>query len=641
MTESLAARWEQHHEAGRRALSHGLVGEAEHAFAAAVSEAELLGSDSPQLATSLTALGQLRTQTRDHGGAESALTRALSIRERAFGSDGQALVPTLNALAALYDARTELDRAEGLLQRSLAISEQHLGPSHPEVSVSLNNLAKLYFKRRDFAKADRLLLRLLEIKRALGKDHPEVATVLGSLGKLRQVVGKPDHGEQLWRQALAIRERGFAPNDPIIATTLENLADCCAALEGRVGDAVALRERAYAIRERAPVGNPATLAAARAKLDELRARDRSMQAAAGKPLPPRSSQELPVPIITDEVPLLLRQNGLQQAPPSDLPWLDLEDNGRPITPSRRVEGLEGIDRMSPMERIAPMDLLPASPPQRRRTPAASVTPQAIPRQPGSAVPVGFAPPPPPAPSLVLSDSIAPEPPRREKAREPHSDRGTRYVPPDARKPSSGRGARYGAGDPDAVPVAHKRRPRMPAEMSRRGSSKRLVVFGLVIAIVAGTGWVMRDRLETVSRPLIDRAVSLGATAERALPRRLDAAPAKRDSAPPPPAGAPARPRRTSLNGVESDSTREGSLPDDRIVRGGAARLERHSPARDSVTLVRQSSADDALMLRRVPTVGDGAEMEALTSDVEHATKAKVESAQKPLIDLKPPVFKKP
>jgi hypothetical protein len=47
------------------------------------------------------------------------------------------------------------------------------------------------------------------------------------------------------------------------------------------------------------------------------------------------------------------------------------------------------------------------------------------------------------------------------------------------------------------------------------------------------------------------------------------------------------------------------------------------------------------MLRKVPTVGDGAEMEALTNDVEHATKAKVESAQKPLIDLKPPVFKKP
>jgi hypothetical protein len=83
------------------------------------------------------------------------------------------------------------------------------------------------------------------------------------------------------------------------------------------------------------------------------------------------------------------------------------------------------------------------------------------------------------------------------------------------------------------------------------------------------------------------------------------------------------------------------VPDDRIARERASRSERRAPVIDSISLVRQPSADEALMLKKVPTVGDGAEMAALTNDVEHATKAKVESAQKPLIDLKPPVFKKP
>jgi hypothetical protein len=170
------------------------------------------------------------------------------------------------------------------------------------------------------------------------------------------------------------------------------------------------------------------------------------------------------------------------------------------------------------------------------------------------------------------------------------------------------------------------------------------VLGLLVAIVAGTGWVMRDRLEAVSRPLIDRAVSLGATAERALPRKLDAAPvptpAKRDSTTVPSSRPSVRAPRAPQGGAANDAGRDASVPDDRIAREAAGRLER-APSRDSVTLVRQTSADEALMLRKVPTVGDGAEMEALTNDVEHATKAKVESAQKPLIDLKPPVFKKP
>lgn len=628
MTESLAARWEQHHEAGRQALSHGLLSEAEHALAAAVSEAEQLGPDSPQLGTSLNALGQLRTQTRDYAGAEACLTRALAIRERAFGSDGQALVPTLNALAALHDARNEHERAASLLRRALGISEHHLGPSHPEVSVGLNNLAKLYFKRRDFAKADRLLLRLLEIKRGLGKDHPEVATVLGSLGKLRQAVGKPDHGVHLWRQALAIRERCFAPNDPVIATTLENLADCCAALEGRVAEAIMLRERALAIREHATGGVGATISAARAKLQELRARD-IPSAPPAEPLPRRSSQELPSPILSDEVPAFLRDEEVQR-PSGDLPWLDTEDNGR-------ISGT--FDRLAPNAPIG------------RRTPAASVTPLAVPRQSPSVAPIAFGAPPVVPPSLVLSDSIAPEPPAREKPRDPHSGRGTRYVPSsESHKTASGRASRYVAPDPDSTaPVAQRRRPRMPAEMSRRGSSKRLVVFGLLVAIVAGSGWVMRGRLEVATRPLIQRAVSLGETAQRAIPQTLDAQPAgtrrqARDSTPQSTPASPGVSPRSPQRGSDADSVREAA-PDDRIARARAAgatggRVEHRTQALDSVTPVR-SSPDEALLLKKVPSVGDGSEIDALTADVEHATKSKIESAQKSLKDVKPPVFKTP
>ena len=273
-------------------------------FRAAVREGEQLGGDSPHLATSLNALGQLRLQAKDLVEAESCFTRALAIRQQTYGPDSHAIVPSLNNLSALHDAKGETEQAVELLKRSMAISEKALGAAHPEVTLALNNLAKLYFKRRDFSKADRVLLRLLETKRALGKDHPEVATVLGSLAKLRQTVGKHGPAEQLWRQALAVRERAFAPNDPIVATTLENVAECCAAQDGKLGDAIALRERALGIRETAMgVAHP-SVAAARTKLDELRARP----GAAAAPAPrvsaqlPTTSQEIPSPLLSQEVP---------------------------------------------------------------------------------------------------------------------------------------------------------------------------------------------------------------------------------------------------------------------------------------------------------------------------------------------------
>lgn len=63
--------------------------------------------------------------------------------------------------------------------------------------------------------------------------------------------------------------------------------------------------------------------------------------------------------------------------------------------------------------------------------------------------------------------------------------------------------------------------------------------------------------------------------------------------------------------------------------------------RDSVRRVKPVPSDEALQLKHVPAVGDAFDVEAVTNDVERSTKSKIESAQKPSTDDKPPVFKKP
>ena len=587
MSETVAARWEEYNEAGRRSVGLGQLAEAEELFRAAVREGEQLGADSPHLATSLNALGQLRLQSKDLAEAESCFTRALAIRQQTYGADSHAIVPSLNNLSALHDAKGETDKAVELLKRSLEISEKALGSTHPEVTLALNNLAKLYFKRRDYSKADRILLRLLETKRALGKDHPEVATVLGSLAKLRQAVSKHGPAEQLWRQALAIRERAFAPNDPILATTLENVADCCAAQEGKLGDAIALRERAIAIREVAMGSGHPSLAAARAKLEELRSRPGASAATATSAPAVRSSQEVPSPLLSAEVPPFPATP--PNAPSPDLPWIQVDGEPTGERPAPRLE-LMGMEPPS-----VPGPRVPD------RKPALTPRPPLVP------------PPVPPIPrrgssELVFTDSLAPEatPPQPR-----HPDRSSRAAaPPRPRTP------------PRAHAAAPRAPVRMPPTMTERdgGSKKALLVALLLVAIVGGGAWFVFVR-------------------KSALPATLLAAPVERaDATTAEPARPIAEPAPVAVHPATSSATSSANVAPSGSPATADSALHRES-AKQKSTPARESRATlDADLA--APNIPSSVDVDAVTRGIEQATKAKIDSAEKPRLDIKP-IFKKP
>lgn len=602
MSETVAARWEEYNEAGRRSVGLGQLAEAEELFRAAVREGEQLGADSPHLATSLNALGQLRLQAKDVAEAESCFTRALAIRQQTYGPDSHAIVPSLNNLSALHDAKGDVDQAVELLKRSLAISEQALGPAHPEVALALNNLARLYFKRRDFSKADRILLRLLETKRALGRDHPEVAAVLASLARLRQAVAKHGPAEQLWRQALAIRERAFAPNDPILATTLENVADCCAAQAGKLGEAIALRERAMTIRETSMGSAHPGLAGARAKLEELRSRPDATSPRSNDPPALRPSQEIPSPLLSHEVPPFVGPP--PSAPSPDLPWIQTDAEPSGERPLARLD-LMGI---GPPPVAGPSRMAPgASDRKATGTPRASV-----------------APPIPPMPSrrsseLVFTDSLAPEatPPQPRQPAQP-----ARPAPPISRA----------ARTPPRGAIASRPRVKVPPTIAEaNGSSKKaLLVAVLLVAAAGSSGWFILERsgrspaallaaplaragLSRAAQPVAESPVQSPAgksVAEPTLPHHRAATPAAAVAASEP---APAR------------TGGGGSI--------APARLQSASP-----TTLPAAKPDTILA---APTIPRSPELDAVTRGIEQATKAKLDSAQKPHIDDKAPIFKKP
>ena len=344
MTEITAKGWEQHAEACRRRVVLGDTEGAEKAFAAAIAEAEELGPHSRGLAACLTVLAQIRMQQRDHASAEALFRRALEVREQAPEFDHIGIIQVLGHLATLHNARADYDEADALLTRALTLADKFLPSSHPAVASLLNNLARLYFKRTEYAKADRMLVRLLQIKQAQGTEHPEVAGVLASIAALRSALGKHDVAEQLWRRVLAIREKSLPHDDPVLITTLNSLADACAA-QGEHEEAQHFRDRGVRLQAQAPAADHARAATARngAASDiqgtpaasqqavtpveriAVQTPSASFVAPAAPPAPAIASP--PEPLVPPAPPLSVQQNRI-----TPIPAMPARDKAEPFSP---------------------------------------------------------------------------------------------------------------------------------------------------------------------------------------------------------------------------------------------------------------------------------------------------------------------
>lgn len=118
------------------------------------------------------------------------------------------------------------------------------------MAQSLNNLAGLYHATGDYARAVPLYQRALAInEKAYGPNHPLVAFALNTLAGLYYDTGDYPRAAPLLQRALAVREKTLGPEHPDVGQSLNNLA----LLYHTTGDdarAVPLYQRALAIREK-------------------------------------------------------------------------------------------------------------------------------------------------------------------------------------------------------------------------------------------------------------------------------------------------------------------------------------------------------------------------------------------------------
>lgn len=156
--------------------------------------------------------------------------------------------------------------------------------------------------------------------------------------------------------------------------------------------------------------------------------------------------------------------------------------------------------------------------------------------------------------------------------------------------------------------------------SSGGSGKTLLVVATVVAVAAGGGWFALRGHRSVPAALLAEPV-----AELTKP-----------AAPLPHSVAPAVEHHPNVSegattAIAAAPTRTATPATDSIKSTAAARHK--SAAADSAARLEVNLS--------APTIPGSVELDAVTRGIEQATKAKVDSAQKPRLDVKAPIFKKP
>jgi tetratricopeptide (TPR) repeat protein len=119
-----------------------------------------------------------------------------------------------------------------------------------EAAVLEQKVTELFAAGR-FREAVPLAQRVLAInERRFGPDHPIVANSLYNLAMLYVNAGSYADAEPLYRRALAIYEKARGPTHPEVADALDNLASVYN-YQGRYADAEPLYKRSLAMREKA------------------------------------------------------------------------------------------------------------------------------------------------------------------------------------------------------------------------------------------------------------------------------------------------------------------------------------------------------------------------------------------------------
>ncbi len=114
---------------------------------------QLWGRNHPEVASSLTHLGEVQSLRADYTAAETNLRDALTVRRELFGESSVQVADTLSLLAEVLAQKGEYLQAEPLVRESLQIRQKRYGKTHADVARSMEQLGMNYRSRGEFEPA--------------------------------------------------------------------------------------------------------------------------------------------------------------------------------------------------------------------------------------------------------------------------------------------------------------------------------------------------------------------------------------------------------------------------------------------------------------------------------------------------------
>jgi non-specific serine/threonine protein kinase/serine/threonine-protein kinase len=183
---------------------------------------DLLGEDHPEVALSMSQLGEVLFQIGEYEQARRLHEQALDFRREFYGPDHQTVAWSLHSLGVISWRASELETARSLLRQSLEIEERIFGPDSMQAAVTLPVLAGVEMDRLEYQTAREHLQRTLRIREStLGPDHFYVVEALSELGRNYVETGDAEAALPLLERAAEIVEKVGGPEHPSLTFPLQ------------------------------------------------------------------------------------------------------------------------------------------------------------------------------------------------------------------------------------------------------------------------------------------------------------------------------------------------------------------------------------------------------------------------------------
>jgi len=210
----------------------------------------LFGSDHPEVAKSLVALGRLRLDQAEYQEAERLVREGLAMSQRHRRPGDPAIASATVALGQVLEESGKYDEGINVLEQAVRL--RGMAPAQPttELAASMRELANTHYYAGHLAVADSLDRLVLALTRKLnGERHPLVAEDLINLGAVQHEWGHYQEAERYYREALDITQAFYGPSHYKTAAGLTVLGRALIFQKG-YDDAMPLFQRALVIRER-------------------------------------------------------------------------------------------------------------------------------------------------------------------------------------------------------------------------------------------------------------------------------------------------------------------------------------------------------------------------------------------------------